>query len=150
MTGPPSSATTKLAEAGARLGPYTVLGDNVMVRADASIERSVIHDGAYLGAGTRLLGTVVGRNGDLRAGVRCEENVVLGEECFIGEQAAIGANVKIYSYKTVEAGVVVNQSLVWESKGPAPSSGPTGWPAWPTSTSPPSSPPAWPWPGPRP
>jgi mannose-1-phosphate guanylyltransferase/phosphomannomutase len=126
VTGPTLIGDHCRVEAGARLGPYTVLGDNVMVRADASIERSVIHDGAYLGAGTRLLGTVVGRNGDLRAGVRCEENVVLGEECFIGEQAAIGANVKIYPYKTVEAGAVVNQSLVWESKGARTIFGPDG------------------------
>ncbi|MBW8825479.1 MAG: NTP transferase domain-containing protein [Acidobacteria bacterium] len=104
-------------EAGARLGPYTVLGKNVMVRAEADLERTVVHDGAYIGQNARLVGTVVGRNGDLRGGVRCEEGVVLGEECFIGEHAAIGANVKVYPFKTVEAGAVVNQSLVWESRG---------------------------------
>jgi mannose-1-phosphate guanylyltransferase/phosphomannomutase len=58
-------------EAGARLGPYSVLGKNVMVRADADLERTVVHDGSYIGQGARLVGTVVGRNGDLRAGVRC-------------------------------------------------------------------------------
>src|SRR2546430_2551634 len=40
-------------EAGARLGEYTVLGSNVMVGADAFLERSVVHDNAYLSPSVR-------------------------------------------------------------------------------------------------
>jgi len=104
-------------EAGARLGPYTVLGNNVMVRSEAQLERSVVHDGTYVGQGVRLTGAVVGRNGDLRPASRCDDGVVLGDECFVGAGAHLAANVKVYPYKTVEAGAVVNQSLVWESRG---------------------------------
>jgi mannose-1-phosphate guanylyltransferase/phosphomannomutase len=104
-------------EAGARLRPYSVLGNNVMVRTDAQLERTILHDGAYVGQGARLLGTVVGRHADVRAGARCDDGSVLGDECFIGEGAHIGPNVKVYPFKTVEAGAVVNQSLVWESRG---------------------------------
>jgi mannose-1-phosphate guanylyltransferase/phosphomannomutase len=104
-------------EAGARLGPYTVLGNNVMVRSEAQLERSVVHDGAYIGQGVRLTGAVVGRNGDLRSASRCDDGVVLGDECFIGAGAHLAANVKVYPFKTVEAGAIVNQSLVWESRG---------------------------------
>ena len=104
-------------EAGAHVGEYGVLGSNVIVRADADIERSVVHDNAYLGQGVRLRGTVVGRATDLRAGVRCEEGAVLGDECFVGEHAIVGSGVKVYPFKTVEAGAIVNASLVWESRG---------------------------------
>jgi mannose-1-phosphate guanylyltransferase/phosphomannomutase len=104
-------------EAGARLGAYSVLGNNVMVRSEAQLDRTVVHDSAYVGQAVRLLGTVVGRNSDLRARARCDDGVVLGDECFIGAGAHIGTNVKVYPFKTVEAGAVVNQSLVWESKG---------------------------------
>ncbi len=104
-------------EAGARLGAYTVLGSNVMVGADAEIERSIIHDSAYIGHGVRIRGAVLGRSCDLRAHASCDENVVLGDDCFIGEQAVVTAGVKVYPFKTVEAGAVVNASLVWESKG---------------------------------
>ncbi|MCU1374036.1 MAG: nucleotidyl transferase [Actinomycetia bacterium] len=104
-------------EAGARLGRYSVLGNNVMVRSEAQLDRTVVHDGAYIGQGVRLIGTVVGRNSDLRSGARCDDGVVLGDECFIGAGAHIGTSVKVYPFKTVEAGAVVNQSLVWESKG---------------------------------
>jgi mannose-1-phosphate guanylyltransferase/phosphomannomutase len=104
-------------EAGAHLAPYTVLGDNVRVGADSYIERSVVHDNSHLGRAVRLRGTIVGRLRDLRYGARCEEDVVLGDECFVGEHAVINQGVKVYPYKTVEPGAVVNASLVWESRG---------------------------------
>jgi mannose-1-phosphate guanylyltransferase/phosphomannomutase len=104
-------------EADARLGEYTVLGTNVRVRAGAELERAVIHDNTYIGEGTQLRGTVVGRACDLRNGVRAEEGVVLGDECFVGDQAVLGAGVKVYPFKTVETRAIVNSSIVWESRG---------------------------------
>jgi mannose-1-phosphate guanylyltransferase/phosphomannomutase len=101
----------------AHLAEYTVLGSNVRVRADAYLERSVVHDNAYLGAGVRVRGTVLGRSTDLRGGARCEEGVVLGDECFVGEHAVINPGVKVYPQKVVEAGAIINSSIVWESRG---------------------------------
>ncbi len=104
-------------EAGARIGDYTVLGSNVRVRGDADLERSVILDNAYLGEGVRIRGTVVGRSSDIRRGARLDDGAVLGDECFIGENAHVATGVKIYPFKTVEAGATINSSIVWESKG---------------------------------
>jgi mannose-1-phosphate guanylyltransferase/phosphomannomutase len=104
-------------EGNARLGEYTVLGTNVRVRAGADLQRAVIHDNTYIGEGVRLRGTTVGRSCDLRNGVRGEEGVVLGDECFVGEQAVLSAGVKVYPFKTVEGGAVINSSIVWESRG---------------------------------
>lgn len=104
-------------EAGTRVGPYTVLGSNVRVRGDVHLERSVVHDNAYLAEGVHLRGTIVGRACDLRHGARCDEGVVLGDECFIGENAHIAPNVKVYPFKTVEANATVNSSIIWESRG---------------------------------
>ncbi len=104
-------------EAGARLGEYVVLGANVRVRSKASLERTVVHDHAYLGEAIRLRGTIVGRSCDIRNGTRAEEGVVLGDEVFIGEDALISSGVKVYPFKTVEAGAIVNDSIVWESRG---------------------------------
>ena len=117
LVGPAVVGPNCRVEAGARLGPYAVLGSNVMVRAGADIERVIVHDNSYLGKNVRVRGAIIGRSADLRSGVRCEEGVVLGDETFVGEQAVLTAGVKVYPFKTVEAGAVVNSSLVWESRG---------------------------------
>lgn len=104
-------------EAGAQIREYSVLGTNVMVRSDSFIERSVVHDNAHLSHGVRLRGSVVGRASDLRAFARSEEGVVLGDNCFVGEHAVINPGVKVYPFKTVEPGAIINSSIVWESRG---------------------------------
>ena len=104
-------------EEGAHLAQYTVLGSNVRVGDHAYLERSIVHDNGYVGPSTRLRGTVVGRSSDLRRGARCEEGVVLGEECLVGEHAVINPSVKVYPFKTVEPGAIVNSSIIWESRG---------------------------------
>ncbi len=104
-------------EAGAHLKPYAVLGNNVRARTGAELDRVVVQDNAYLGEGVRLRGTVLGRSCDLRNHVRTEEGVVVGDECFIGDNASLGGGVKVYPFKTVEAGATINSSIVWESKG---------------------------------
>ena len=113
-------------EAGAQLHEYCVLGSNVVVRDETFIERSVVHDNAYLGNGVRLRGCVIGRSCDLRQGARCEEGVVLGDDCFVGEHAVINPGVKIYPFKTVEPGAIVNSSIIWESRGARSLFGRTG------------------------
>ena len=104
-------------DAGARIRSYTVLGRNVRIGRDAELERAVVHDNTYLGAGVHLRGCVVGRSSDLRRGARLEEGVTLGDSCFVGEHAVVNPGVKVFPFKTVEAGAVVNTSIVWESKG---------------------------------
>jgi len=102
---------------GTELGPHNVLGANVRVGHDARLERSVVHDHVFLGAGSQLVSTIVGRSSVLRHGVRCEEGAVLGESCLVGGHALIRPRVKVYPFKTVEPGAVVTTSIVWESRG---------------------------------
>jgi mannose-1-phosphate guanylyltransferase / phosphomannomutase len=104
-------------ESGAVLRPYTVLGADVVVKGDAKIERSVVHDHAYIGPSTRIRGAVLGRASDIRDGARIEEGVVVGDECFIGAHAVINPSVKIYPAKSVDPGALVTSSIVWESRG---------------------------------
>ena len=117
IVGPAVIGDYTVVEAGAHLGEYTVLGSNVWVGPEAYLERSIVHDNTYLGGGVRLRGCVVGRSCDLRQAARCEEGVVLGDECFVGEHAVINPGVKVYPFKTVEANAIINSSIVWESRG---------------------------------
>jgi mannose-1-phosphate guanylyltransferase/phosphomannomutase len=104
-------------ESGARLSAYTVLGTDVVVKSDAFLERSICHDHVYVGRSARVRGATIGRSSDLRAHCRVEENVVVGDECFIGERAVVNAGVKIYPFKSVEDDAVVTSSIVWETRG---------------------------------
>jgi mannose-1-phosphate guanylyltransferase/phosphomannomutase len=104
-------------EAGVHLGAYSVLGSHVRVLRTASIERSVLQDNVFVGAGARLRGVVTGRGATIRSGARVEEGVVLGDDVNIGENAAVTDGVKIYPGKIVEAGAIVNSSIIWESRG---------------------------------
>ena len=93
-----------------------MLGTDVVVKADASLERTVCHDHVYVGRGAALRGATIGRSADLRAHARIDEGVVVGDECFVGEHAVVNRGVKIYPFKAVEADAVVNSSIVWESR----------------------------------
>jgi len=102
--------------AGAHVRDHTVLGDNVVVRADASLQRSIVFSNAFCDRATSLTGAIVGKGADLREGARADNDVVLGDGVTIGERATLSTAVKVYPFKSVEAGAVVNTSVVWESR----------------------------------
>ncbi|MBC7247775.1 MAG: NTP transferase domain-containing protein [Actinobacteria bacterium] len=104
-------------ERGCKVREYTVLGNNVIVKGDSFVHRAIVYDNSFIGNGCHLRGCVVGKNCDLKANVRLEEGVVIGDECLIGESVMVNHDVKIYPFKTVETGATVNTSIVWESKG---------------------------------
>ncbi|GAT69324.1 mannose-1-phosphate guanyltransferase [Planomonospora sphaerica] len=113
-------------EAGAELREYTVLGSNAVVREGAFLHRAVVHDNVYVGPGVHLRGCVIGKNSDLMTGARIEESAVIGDECVIEAEAYVSSGVKVYPFKTVEAGAVVNTSVIWESRGQRSLFGPRG------------------------
>jgi len=113
-------------EAGAELREYTVLGSNVVVKEGAFLHRAVVHDNVFIGPATNLRGCVVGKNTDVMAGARIEEGAVIGDECVIESEAYVSSDVKVYPFKTIEAGAVVNTSVIWESRGQRTLFGPRG------------------------
>ncbi|MDY6794314.1 MAG: sugar phosphate nucleotidyltransferase [Actinomycetota bacterium] len=104
-------------EKGALIREYSVLGHNVVVKRDSFVHRAVIYDNSYVGTGCHLRGCMVGKNCDLKDNVRLEEGVVVGDECLVGDNVLVNHDVKIYPFKTIEAGATVNTSIIWESKG---------------------------------
>ena len=113
-------------EAGAQLREFTVVGSNVVVKEGAFLHRAVVHNNVYVGQGTTLRGCVIGKNTDVMGSARIEEGAVVGDECVIEPEAYISAGVKVYPFKTIEAGAVVNTSVIWESRGQRTLLGPRG------------------------
>ena len=148
-TGPAVIGDNCRIEAGARLGQYTRARRQRPRRATTpQLERTVVHDNAYLGRGGAAAGhACVGRSCDLRKGVRCEEGVVLGDECFVGEDAVLerrGQGLPVqdgrgrrHRQRLDRLGVAGRPQPVRPRRRRR---------AWPTSTSPPSWPSGWRWP----
>jgi mannose-1-phosphate guanylyltransferase / phosphomannomutase len=113
-------------EAGAELREYTVLGSNVVVKSGAFLHRAVVHDNCFIGPQVNLRGCIVGKNTDIMRGARIEEGAIIGDECVVEEEAYVSAGVKVYPFKTIEAGALVNTSVIWESRGQRNLFGPRG------------------------
>src|SRR5246500_516300 len=117
LTGPVCIGEYAKIEAGAHIREYSVIGANVVVKEGAFVHRAVVHNNVFVGQGTTLRGCVVGKNTDVMRRARIEETAVIGDECVIEPEAYISAGVKVYPFKTIEAGAVVNNSVIWESRG---------------------------------
>ena len=117
IAGPAYIGENSRVEAGATIREYTALGKNVVVKGGAFLHRAIVHDNAYIGPGSNLRGCVVGKNTDVKRNARLEEGVVVADECYVGDGAVINPRVKVYPFKSVDAGALVTQSIIWESHG---------------------------------
>ena len=126
LSGPLCVGDYAKVEAGAQLREFTVVGSNVVVKEGAFLHRAVVHNNVYVGLGATLRGCVIGKNTDVMGSVRIEEGAVVGDECVIEPEAYLSAGVKVYPFKTIEAGAVVNTSVIWESRGQRTLFGPRG------------------------
>ncbi|MFC5907629.1 sugar phosphate nucleotidyltransferase [Streptacidiphilus monticola] len=104
-------------EAGAEIREHSVLGSNVVVKRGAFLHKAVVHDNVYIGPQSNLRGCVVGKNTDVMRAARIEDGAVIGDECLIEEESIITGNVRVYPFKTIEAGAFVTNSVIWESRG---------------------------------
>ncbi len=102
---------------GARISPYSVISDNVVIGAGASVERSVVAEGTYIGEGAELVDALVGRHSYIHERARILERSALGDDVIVGEGATVAPDVKIFPHKTVESGANITQSLIYETMG---------------------------------
>jgi mannose-1-phosphate guanylyltransferase/phosphomannomutase len=103
-------------ESPASVGPYTVLSTSVTLRDHARTARSVIDSSTHVGRSALIEGAIVGKSCDLRPHARLHEGVAVGDSCTIGEQSVVMPGIRIYPFKEVEAGAVVDRHLIWESR----------------------------------
>ncbi len=101
---------------GAKIGPFTVLGDNAIVEEDAQVERSVVWDSAYIGAGTVVGQAIVCSRVTIKRDCVVQEDAVIGDRCLIDVGSTIRPRIKIWPDKIVERGSTVTMSLIWGNK----------------------------------
>jgi mannose-1-phosphate guanylyltransferase / phosphomannomutase len=103
----------------ASVGPYSVLSTSVTLRDHARTARSVIDASTHIGRSALIEGAIVGRECDIRPHARLHEGVAVGDSCTIGEQSVVMPGIRIYPFKEVEAGALVDRHLIWESRMPS-------------------------------
>jgi NDP-sugar pyrophosphorylase family protein len=75
-------------KAGARLGPYTVLGSNCRVEEGADISGSIVWPESSIGREARLVDTIVGRSGHIGPNASLRGGV-LGDNSHIAEHSRL-------------------------------------------------------------
>jgi len=98
----------------ARIQPYSILGNNVVVKENAETDHCVIDSNTYIGSAAKVSGSIIGKNCDIKPAAHIYSNAALGDECSIGDHSMIASNVKIYPFKVIEAGAHVYSSIIWE------------------------------------
>lgn len=98
---------------GVFVGEFSIIGDHVRLAAGASVKRSVIWSGSHIGANSELRGVVSASRTIFGSHATAFEGAVIGERSHIGDRAAIRPGVKIWPDKQVEAGAIINDSVIW-------------------------------------
>lgn len=94
----------------------SVIGDRVKIGEEALVSRSIIWRDTEIGNRANLTEAIVGNNTKIEDQVTLSENSVVSEDCRIGREAEIKANVKVWPGKEVEANSILSSSLVWGEK----------------------------------
>ena len=94
----------------------TVIGDNCVIGPGAMLSNCVIWNDVVIGHSAELSYDVVGTKCSIGEKSVIAENAFIGDGCWIGRNARLSANIKLWPEKVVEEGAVVTRSLVWEDK----------------------------------
>jgi mannose-1-phosphate guanylyltransferase/phosphomannomutase len=97
-------------------GP-SMIGSYTIVDERAQVDRSIVWNNSYIGERAELRGAIVGTSTNIKGKAVMFEGSVIGDNSIIQDSAIIQPNVKIWPDKEIEAGAVVNTSIIWGSQG---------------------------------
>ena len=102
---------------GAILHGPSVVGHYTIVDERAQVDRSIVWNNSYIGERSELRGALVGSSTSIKSKAVMFEGSVIGDNSIIQEGAIVQPNVKIWPDKEIEAGAVINTSIIWGSQG---------------------------------
>ncbi len=83
----------------------------------AQVDRSIVWNNSFIGERAELRGAIVGSSTSIKSKAVMFEGSVIGDNSIVEEGAIIQPNIKIWPDKEIEAGAVVNSSIIWGSQG---------------------------------
>src|SRR5579875_3162512 len=102
---------------GAILHGPSVIGHYTIIDERAQVDRSIVWNNSYIGERAELRGALVGSSTSIKSKAVMFEGSVIGDNSIVQEGAIIQPNVKIWPDKEIEAGAVINTSIIWGSQG---------------------------------
>ncbi|MGE5557131.1 MAG: sugar phosphate nucleotidyltransferase [Bacillota bacterium] len=100
----------------AAIEDFSALGNHGHIGDLVSIKRSIIGNYAFLGNGANLRGAILSDHAVLKNNVNVYEGAIVGEGCVLHANVTVKPNAKIWPYKVLESGTIVNDSLIWGEK----------------------------------
>lgn len=100
---------------GARIGPYSVLDQNVEVDRFASVNRSIVMRNSFIGERSALRNVIVAPKNLIEAECELEDASVLGSACHLGRHVIVKSSVLVWPDKEIDSGSTITENLVWES-----------------------------------
>ncbi|HTI13307.1 MAG TPA: mannose-1-phosphate guanyltransferase [Dictyobacter sp.] len=97
-------------------GP-SMIGSYSIVDERAQVDRSIVWNNSYIGDRAELRGAIVGSGSNIKSKAVMFEGSVIGDNSIIQDGAIVQPNVKIWPDKEIEAGAVINTSIIWGSQG---------------------------------
>ncbi len=107
-----------IVEAGACVGPETVIGNDTIVARNAVIERTTTWDDGYFGESCSIKGSTIANRNIMKDHVSIAEGVTVGTGCVLGAGAVVRPNLKLWPDKSVSSGAIVSMSLIYGIKWP--------------------------------
>lgn len=94
----------------------SVIGSECEIGDDCEIINCVIWDRTKIKEQAKLNLDVIGYECVIGEKTEISENVFISNNCFIGREAKLLPNIKLWPWKVVEDGSILSKSLVWEDK----------------------------------
>lgn len=99
--------------AGAHIGAYSVVGENCVIGAHASLKRCVLWPGTQIESHAQVRGCVLACHALLESGAQVYEDCVLGTGASAGERSVLLPGVKLWPGKRAADGIRLDSNLVW-------------------------------------
>ena len=94
----------------------SVIGDNCVIGPNARLSNTILWNDVVIGHSAELAFDVVGSKCSVGERSVIAENVFISDACWIGRNARLSANIKLWPEKVVEERAILTRSLVWEDK----------------------------------
>jgi mannose-1-phosphate guanylyltransferase/phosphomannomutase len=93
-----------------------VIGNRTRVESGCDLTDTVIWNDSLIGSESVMNQVVVCSHTRLGNRVTLLDDVIISDDCVLGDEATVKANCKIWPGKTVDAGAIVSTSMVWGDK----------------------------------